>query len=70
MASAIGFGTLMFISSIFGDLIESIMKRDAEMKDSGNLIPGHGGLLDRFDSYMFSGAVAFFYIAFCLPSLI
>eukprot|EP00877_Chromochloris_zofingiensis_P006122 jgi/Chrzof1/1763/Cz10g20080.t1_PCT2[v5.2] len=65
--SAAGYGVLVFFSSLFGDLIESIMKRDAGMKDSGNLIPGHGGLLDRFDSYMFTGAVAYFYITFLLP---
>lgn len=65
--AAAGLGVITFFASLVGDLIESIIKRDAEMKDSGNLIPGHGGLLDRFDSYMFTGAVNFFYIIFVLP---
>jgi phosphatidate cytidylyltransferase len=39
------------------------------LQDSGNLIPGHGGLLDRFDSYIFSGALGYFYITALLPRL-
>ncbi|GAX81370.1 hypothetical protein CEUSTIGMA_g8801.t1 [Chlamydomonas eustigma] len=66
---AAGLGVFTFFASLFGDLIESIIKRDAGMKDSGDLIPGHGGLLDRFDSYMFTGAVTYFYIVFVLPVL-
>eukprot|EP00951_Prasinocladus_malaysianus_P008182 scaffold59172_cov50-Prasinocladus_malaysianus.AAC.2 len=60
---------LVFFCSLFGDLMQSVMKRDAGMKDSGNLIPGHGGVLDRFDSYMFTGAMVYFYIQYVIPFL-
>lgn len=67
-AGAVGLGALVFGASLLGDLIESVMKRDAGIKDSGTLIPGHGGVLDRFDSYMFTGAVVYFYMR-CMPLL-
>jgi len=50
------------IASVFGDLYESKLKREAEVKDSGNIFPGHGGILDRLDGYLF-GVIPFYILA-------
>lgn len=51
-------GVAVCIAAIVGDLIESLIKRDTGVKDMGNVLPGHGGLLDRLDSLLIAGPVA------------
>jgi phosphatidate cytidylyltransferase len=58
----LGLAVVVAITSVFGDFVESMFKREAGVKDSGKIIPGHGGILDRFDALLISSPFAFAYL--------
>ncbi|KAL3659530.1 hypothetical protein V7S43_015518 [Phytophthora oleae] len=63
----IALGTVLGVLCIVGDLVESYVKRVAGVKDSGAFFPGHGGCLDRMDSFLFVAPCLYFYSEFALP---
>ncbi|MBR5864169.1 MAG: phosphatidate cytidylyltransferase [Alistipes sp.] len=62
----VGMALVAAISGVFGDLVESLFKRSVDVKDSGNIIPGHGGWLDRFDALILSVPFVFVYLLISL----
>lgn len=64
----LGLSAIIVIFGTWGDLVESLLKRTLQIKDSGNCFPGHGGMLDRFDSIMLAIPAAYIYIEIFIRS--
>jgi len=62
--AGVSLGLVAGVFGMLGDLVESLLKRDVGIKDSAKLIPGHGGILDRFDSLLFTAPILFYYFRF------
>jgi phosphatidate cytidylyltransferase len=65
---ALALGALVGIVGQIGDLAESLLKRGSEVKDSGNIFPGHGGMLDRVDSLLFCAPLVYYYSRLLYPN--
>ena len=61
---ALTLGLVSPAAAILGDLVESLMKRDVQVKDTSRALPGHGGMLDRFDSVLFVAPLVYYYLRF------
>jgi phosphatidate cytidylyltransferase len=62
------FGVVVSIAAVLGDLAESLLKRDLGIKDMSNMLPGHGGLMDRLDSILFAAPTAYLLLSVLAPT--
>ena len=60
LLAALALGALVAVLGPVGDLVESMLKRDLRVKDMGSILPGHGGLIDRFDALLFVLPAAYY----------
>ena len=67
LAHGIILGVIIGIVGQISDLVESLIKRDAGVKDSSNIVPGHGGVLDRMDSFILAAPIMYYYISWFVP---
>ena len=64
VVDALVLGLTAPVMAVLGDLVESLMKRDVRIKDTSRALPGHGGMLDRFDSVLFVAPLVYYYLRF------
>ena len=66
----VGLSVVVAVFATFGDLVESLIKRTVGVKDSGNILPGHGGILDRIDSLLLVAPAVLIYLLLVVPNLV